>query len=74
MSTTRRSERTATGVGVGSTETRLKAGLKGLTCKTENGFRHCYLGKFLAGRHVTDFLVKHGKVSRVGVGVGVVLD
>jgi hypothetical protein len=69
MSTTRKSERTARGVGVGSTVTKLKAGVKGLTCKTESGFRHCYLGKFLAGRRVTDFVVKRGKVSRVDVGV-----
>jgi hypothetical protein len=49
--------------------TQLKAGVKGLTCKTESGFRHCSLGKFQAGRRVTDFVVKRGKVSRVDVGV-----
>jgi hypothetical protein len=69
VSTTRRSERTASGVGVGSSEAQLKAGVKGLTCKTESGVRYCYLGKFLAGHRVTDFFLKRGKVSRVAIGV-----
>jgi len=68
MSTTRRSEKTATGVGVGSTEARVRSGVKGVTCKTEFGSRHCYLGAFLIGRRVTDFLIKNGRVTRVNVG------
>ena len=68
MSTTRRSEKTATGVGVGSTEAQVRAGVKGVTCKTEFGSRHCYLGAFLIGRRVTDFFIKHGRVTRVNVG------
>jgi hypothetical protein len=69
VSTTRAGERTAGGAGVGSTEAQLKAKVKGLTCKTETGYRHCYLGKFLPGRRVTDFAIKRGKVSRVDVGL-----
>ena len=69
VSTTRRSERTATGIGVGSTQAQVKAKVKGVKCATDGGFRHCYLGKFRAGRHVTDFAIKRGKVSRVNVGV-----
>jgi hypothetical protein len=69
MSTTRRGERTANGVGVGSTEAQVKAKVKGVTCKTDSGFRHCYLGKLSAGYRVTDFSIKRGKVSRVDVGV-----
>ena len=68
VSTTRRSERTKSGVGVGSTEAQLN-GIRGLTCKSESGFRHCYLGKFRAGHRVTDFIVKRGKVTRVDVGI-----
>ena len=40
-----------------------------MKCATDSGFRHCYLGKFRAGRRVTDFAIKRGKVSRVDVGV-----
>ncbi len=68
VSTTRTSERTAAGIGVGSTEAQVKAKIKGVKCATDSG-RHCYLGKFRAGRRVTDFAIKRGKVSRVDVGV-----
>ena len=69
VSTTRTSERTASGIGVGSTEAQVKAKIKGVKCATDGGFRHCYLGKFRAGRRVTDFAIKRGKVSRADVGV-----
>jgi SmpA / OmlA family len=69
VSTTRTSERTSSGIGVGSTEGQVKAKIKGVKCKTESGFRHCYLGQFTAGHRVTDFAIKRGKVYRVDVGV-----
>src|SRR5215204_200292 len=69
VSTTRTSERTATGVGVGSTEAQVKAKVKGIKCKTDSGFRHCYLGKLGAGHRVTDLAIKRGKVYRVDVGL-----
>jgi hypothetical protein len=69
VSTTRTGERTASGVGVGSTEAQVKAKVKGVKCETNSGFRHCYLGKLGAGHRVTDFSIKRGKVSRVDVGV-----
>src|SRR5262249_51536725 len=69
VQTTRTSEKTASGAGVGSTEAQLKAKVKGLTCKTESGYRHCYLGKFLPGRRVTDFSMGNGRVTRVDVGL-----
>jgi hypothetical protein len=70
VETTRASEKTATGAGVGSTEAQLRAKVKGLTCKTESGYRHCYLGTFLPGRRVTDFsLTVNGRVVRVDVGL-----
>jgi hypothetical protein len=69
VSTTRRSERTLSGVGVGSTEAQVEATVKGVKCRTDSGFRHCYVGRFGAGQRVTDFSIKRGKVTRVDVGV-----
>jgi len=69
VSTTRTAERTASGVGVGSTEGQVKAKIKGVKCKTDSRFRHCYLGQFTAGHRVTDFAIKRGKVHRVDVGL-----
>jgi hypothetical protein len=68
VTTTRRSERTAAGVGVGSTEAQVKAHVAGVRCKTEFGTRHCFVGQFLAGRRVTDFFIRRGRVSRVTLG------
>ena len=66
--TSRRSERTRSGVGVGSTETQLRAGVQGLRCRTEFGVRHCFLGRFLPGRRVTDFRIRQGRVANVTLG------
>ena len=68
ITTTGVGARTAGGVGVGSTEAFLRSHLIGETCKTESGFRHCYLGSFLPGRRVTDFAIRSGRVARVVVG------
>jgi hypothetical protein len=69
VSTTRTSERTASGIGVGSSEGQVKAKIKGVKCVSDSGFRHCYLGRFTAGHRVTDFAIKRGKVTRVDVGL-----
>ena len=68
VSTTRRSERTARGVGVGSTEARVRARVAGVHCRSESGFRHCFVGRFLPGRRVTDFRIRGGRVRSVTVG------
>ena len=65
--TTRVSERTAAGVGVGSTEGQVRAKVRGVRCRTESGFRHCFVGRFLAGKRVTDFRIKRGHVTSVTV-------
>ena len=65
---TRASERTAAGVGVGSTEGQVRTKVAGVRCRTESGFRHCFVGRFLPGRRVTDFRIKHGHVTSVDVG------
>jgi hypothetical protein len=64
-----KSARTVKGVGVGSPESYVRSAVRGVTCKTEFGSRHCFLGQFLAGRTVTDFRIsKAGRVSSVTVG------
>ena len=66
--TTRTTERTAAGVGVGSTEGQVWAKVAGVRCRTESGFRHCFVGRFLPGKRVTDFRITRGRVTSVTVG------
>jgi hypothetical protein len=61
-------DRTASGVGVGSTEARADA-LPGVKCETIAGSRSCHTGSFTAGKRVTDFTIAGGKVTSVSVGV-----
>jgi len=68
LRTTRRSERTKSGVGVGSSEVELRRKVGGIRCRTEFGFRHCFLGRFLAGRRVTDFRIVRGRVASIDIG------
>lgn len=70
------SERTESGVGVGSTKKQVKKGVAGAKCKKEFGVAHCWVGAFKPGRTVTDFRLhrKHGKLRVASVGVGLVLD
>ena len=42
--------------------------MAGVRCRTESGFRHCFVGRFLPGRRVTDFRIKAGRVTSVDVG------
>jgi hypothetical protein len=65
------SDRTRTGVGVGSTEQQVKDGVPGVKCQGGNhpgGAQSCHVGSFKAGHKLTDFLLRHGRVSRVTVG------
>lgn len=68
VSLTGQTDRTATGVGVGSTEKQVKDGVPGVKCTTSGGPRSCHVGSFKPGSRVTDFLVRHGRVSRITVG------
>jgi hypothetical protein len=62
-------DRTASGVGVGSSESAIRSGVRGVRCETIAGFRSCHTGQFLAGRRVTDFSIRRGRVTRVTVGL-----
>ncbi len=66
--TSSRVERTAQGIGVGSTEAAVKAKVARVVCRTESGFRHCFVGRFLPGRVVTDFRIRHGRVASITLG------
>ena len=68
LRTTSRRERTARGVGPGATEAQVRARVAGVRCRTESGFRHCWLGRFLPGGLVTDFHIRRGRVSAVVIG------
>jgi len=68
VSTTGRGDRTARGVGVGSTERAVRARVDGVRCETIGGTRSCHTGDFAAGERITDFLLRRGRVTRVTVG------
>jgi len=66
--TTGLGDRTAKGVGVGSSEADVRAKVPGVRCETTAGSRSCHTHTFRPGRRVTDFFLKRGKVVRVTVG------
>jgi len=66
--TTGLGDRTSKGVGVGSGEADVRANVPGVRCETISGSRSCHTHTFTAGRRVTDFFLKRGKVVRVTVG------
>ena len=68
VSTTGTRERTAHGVGVGSTRAQVLRHVPGARCETTAGFAHCYVGSFGPGTRVTDFVLARGRVTRVTVG------
>jgi hypothetical protein len=69
VTTTGRGDRTARGVGVGSSERSVRRRVAGVTCETTAGTRSCHTGDFLPGKRVTDFRIRHKRVTRVTVGI-----
>lgn len=68
LRTTAPAERTAAGIGVGSTVAAVKAKVPKVKCKKEGGFRDCYVGTFKPGHIITDFQIKKGRVTQVLIG------
>ena len=67
-------ERTPSGVGVGSSEAQVKAGVTGVICRNEFGISHCVKGQLRAGNRVTDFTLDGRSGTVVAVTVGFVID
>jgi hypothetical protein len=63
--TTRASERTASGIGVGSSRADVMAKIAGVHCSAAI----CTVGRFLPGRKVTTFFIKRGVVFRIALGL-----
>jgi len=68
ISTASSTERTAAGIGVGSTIQDVLAKVPAVKCVNDVGYLHCYVGTWTPGQIVTDFSLKGGRVSRVLVG------
>jgi hypothetical protein len=63
-------DRTAGGIGVGSTDGDLKNGVKGLQCESLGGTTSsCRTGPLQAGKRITDFRIADGKVQSILVGI-----
>ena len=61
-------ERTAAGIGVGSTKAQVAAKVPGVKCLEEYGYDHCYVGTWTPGATISDFSIRSGRVSRVSIG------
>jgi hypothetical protein len=69
VDTTGLGDRTSKGVGVGSSEATVKAKVAGVKCENLGTARSCHTNDFLAGKRITDFRIKAGKVTSVSVGL-----
>ncbi|TMK76771.1 MAG: outer membrane protein assembly factor BamE [Actinobacteria bacterium] len=67
ITTTRSTERTASGVGVDSSESEVRRSYPSVVCAPSGGFRRCRLGSGKPGTRATDFLLGHGHVLQVTV-------
>jgi hypothetical protein len=67
VTTTRSTERTASGVGVDSSEATVRSVYPSVVCRPSGGFRRCRLGSGRPGTRATDFLIGHGRVLQISV-------
>lgn len=67
ITTTRSTERTASGIGVDSTEAAVRRVYPSVTCAPAGGFRRCRLGSGQPGTRATDFLIGHGRVLQISI-------
>jgi hypothetical protein len=67
ITTTRSTERTASGIGVDSAEADVRRAYPSVVCAPSGGFRRCRLGSGNPGTRATDFLLGHGHVLQVTV-------
>jgi len=63
------SERTRTGVGIGSTIAEVRGGVRGIHCRDEFSIHTCFRGRFHPGKRVTVFDISpQGRVNLVLIG------
>jgi hypothetical protein len=69
IATTRSTERTASGIGVDSTEAAVRRAFPRAVCAPWSVFRRCRFGTGAPGTRVTDFTIGHGRVLQVTVSL-----
>lgn len=67
ITTTRSTERTASGIGVDSSEAAMRRAYPSVACAPAGGFRRCRLGSGQPGTRATDFLIGHGRVLQISI-------
>jgi hypothetical protein len=70
VTTSRRTERTARGVGVGSTKRQVRSRVGGVHCRFAIGARFCFVGVIKPGRRLTTFYFNdRNRVTRLAIGL-----
>lgn len=69
ITTTRSSEHTGSGLGVGASEVAVHHSYPAVKCAPLGGFRRCRLGTGQPGTRATDFLIGHGQVLQITVSL-----
>jgi hypothetical protein len=64
IASTRKSEKLANGIGIGSTKAAVKRKVAGVSCST----RLCHVGKYSPGKRVTTFRLRNHRVAEIDVG------
>ena len=69
ITTTRSTERTASGLGVDSTEAAVRRAFPRAVCAPWSVYRRCRFGSGQPGTRVTDFMIGHGRVLQVTISL-----